>query len=546
MAVSIGYWYQLGLPGLLQGTLYALPSVMFHALPKQYGSDMNQVVWIKRDFRIQDHEPLSEALAAGPTLVLYVLEPELWQQPSASKRHWQMTLASLEALDRDLNTLGGALCIRTGTMISVLNTLHQELGSFRLLAHEETGEAWGYERDQAVIAWCSAQGVEFQERRQFGVFRGLRDRDGWSKRWRAQMTQDQAIVSQGQPWLSLPSTEHWQQWRPELPGREIVLDDFRSPHTVLEDFLSHRGERYHLEMSSPVTAPDACSRLSRHLAYGRISMRQVAQRTWDQQRQVRSLPPGEKGTWPKALSSFQSRLHWHCHFIQKFESEPEIQYQNMARSCDGLREDTFGSEKFRAWACGETGYPFVDACMRYLNATGWINFRMRAMLVSFAAYDLWLHWREPALHLARLFTDFEPGIHYAQVQMQSGTTGINTLRIYNPVKQSMDQDPQGTFIKQWIPELAGFDELRIHAPWQATPMEQLSAGCTIGQHYPGPIVDHLEASRFARHSITARRRSDQGKDEQQQVLAKHGSRKRTAREQTTRPGHARDPSPNTG
>ena len=135
--------------------------------------------------------------------------------------------------------------------------------------------------------------------------------------------------------------------------------------------------------------------------------------------------------------------------------------------------------------------------MRSLVATGWLTFRMRALLVSFAAYSLWLHWWPVGLHLARHFLDFEPGIHWSQLQMQSGTTGINTLRIYNPAKQAVDQDPHGIFIRRWLPELAGVPNTYLHEPWTMPAGVQQAAGCRIGKEYPAPIVDHTAAVREA-------------------------------------------------
>jgi len=173
--------------------------------------------------------------------------------------------------------------------------------------------------------------------------------------------------------------------------------------------------------------------------------------------------------------------------------------------------------------------------MRCLRHTGWLNFRMRAMLVSFASYQLWLHWQKPAWHLAQCFTDYEPGIHYSQIQMQSGTTGINTMRIYNPVKQSQDQDPKGIFIKRWVPELSKVFDNFVHEPWTMPLHMQKDKGCILGEDYPEPIVDHVIALREARARFTDFKKLhpdfwEHAKASNQQ----HGSRRKRSSRMTTK------------
>jgi deoxyribodipyrimidine photo-lyase len=244
---------------------------------------------------------------------------------------------------------------------------------------------------------------------------------------------------------------------------------------------------------------------------------------------IKQSPSRYPNNLEAGLKGFESRLHWHCHFMQKLESEPEIEYRSLHSAFDGVRDEAYAdaetSQKLERWRTGQTGWPLVDACMVMLNQTGWINFRMRAMLMSTASYLYWLHWRETGLHLAREFLDYEPGIHWSQVQMQSGTTGINTLRIYNPIKQARDQDPEGAFVKQWLPALKHVPRVWIFEPWLMTPELQQRYGCVIGQDFPAPIISVESAIKAARIKMSAAKQAASNSSETRQIVQKHASRK---------------------
>lgn len=486
---------------------------------------MVQLVWFKRDLRTRDHEALARAAARGPVLPLYIVEPELWRQPDASGRHWAFLREALVDLRDELSRLGQPLIVRTGDAVEILQDLIEQWPIEAVWSHQETGNAWTFERDRRVKALLKSRAIAWHEPRQHGVVRGRVDRDTWSRQWERLMRADpfRAPALRKLDDLdigALPGRPH-ERLTDDCPGRQHGGRPLAEQ--ALHSFLQVRGARYHREMSSPRTADSACSRLSAHLSIGTLSMREVVQATRRRREQLRHAVDGG---FRQAMAAFEGRLHWHCHFIQKFETEPRIEFENLQRAMDGLRPTAPDPEKLAAWTKGETGWPFVDACMRYLRHHGWINFRMRAMLTAVASYQLWLHWRAPGEHLARQFVDYEPGIHWSQIQMQSGTTGINTLRIYNPIKQSHDQDPNGAFIRTWVPELAGVDDGWIHTPWQMPLAAQQRSGCRIGRDYPSPLVDHEQAARLARQRIQQQRRGKDARQESRIIYQHHGSRRR--------------------
>ena len=479
------------------------------------------LVWFKRDLRWQDHSALVKASQKGFVRCIYVIEPDLWLQPDAALQHFEFVRESLQILDAYFRSLGGCIEIHHGELPDVLSRIWQDAPFAGLYSHEETGNGFTYARDLKVSAWCKVHGVDWYEFPQFGVVRRLKNRNLWQSAWERHMASPVETVETLHFWsepnesaFSMVAPSHLKHDPPmrQLGGRVNALK-------TLHSFLNARSIGYRGGISSPLSAPDACSRLSVYLTYGCISMREVVQQT----RAHIALLPQQASRHRAGLTAFTSRLYWHCHFIQKLESEPEIEWRNMHQGYDDLREQDFNLEFFEALKEARTGWPMVDACVTMLRETGWLNFRMRAMLVSVAAYPLWLHWRPVGEWLATQFLDYEPGIHWSQLQMQSGTTGINTTRVYNPIKQAQDHDPYGKFVRRWLPHMRHVPDTWLFEPWLMP--EKQKNNLVLSGHIVEPLVDLAAATRESKQRLYAVRKKPEIIDGKKAVIDKHASRK---------------------
>ncbi|MCC5944458.1 MAG: deoxyribodipyrimidine photo-lyase [Bernardetiaceae bacterium] len=464
------------------------------------------ILWWKRDLRLTDHQPLKEAIETGlPLLPIYIFEPSLKAHPDWGIRHWLFAYHSLLEMQKNLEKAGHTLYIFYEEAEAVFEYLYENFDIQKVYSHQETGITLSYKRDLEIAQWLKTRKIDWQEYPSNGIVRPYKGKKDWQQTWIARMQSPQQ-----QPDLSALKVAHCEvpvpflfdyatmkslkfypkHWQP--PGEE-------NASRYLKRFFQKGVKMYMQHISKAEAARSSCSRISPYLAWGNLSTRQVYQAYQKEK---------TKTKYPKNLKQFRSRLQWRCHFMQRFEQDTSLETQAQAPRFETLEQPK--NEKWlRAWKEGKTGYPLVDAAMRCLCETGYLNFRMRAMLVSFLTHQLWQPWQLGAHFLASQFLDYEPGIHYAQFQMQAGVTGMHTIRMYNPIKQAKDNDPEAVFIKKWIPELRNLPVGLAQEPYKMSQLDQAFYHCYIGKDYPAPIIDIKEASQKAKILLWEKRKQQE-------------------------------------
>lgn len=476
------------------------------------------IIWFKKDLRTTDHEPLARITAeALPVLGIFIFEPSVMQAQDAASRHFQFAAGCVAELREKLKALNIPLIVYYAEAEQVFNSLYQQFSIQNIFSHEETGNDITFQRDLRMQQWFKTYNINWKEYPNNAVIRGLKTRKYWTEHWRNVMFKELAQTPvQARCSVDFSFDVHGEKKLSEL----LVKNEFQpagraKAERYLITFLENRHRNYARHISKPEQSRSSCSRLSPYLTWGVLSIREVVHAS------VLALKAGAN---KRQINLFLARIQWHCHFIQKFESQPDIEFHNLNKGFDTIRDQR--NEAFiEAWKSGTTGIPIVDASMRCVCKTGYLNFRMRAMLVSFLTHHLLQPWQSGVHHLAQQFLDYEPGIHFCQFQMQAGTMGVNTIRIYNPVKQGYDHDPDAQFIKKWLPELEALPAALAHTPWNMSEMESVLYDFKLGENYPKPIVNTEETGALAREILWKTKASKDVKKNNKTILQKHTNRK---------------------
>ena len=468
------------------------------------------IVWFRKDLRLADHEALAAAARSGaPVLPLYIHDDETDDaRPEGGASRWWLH-ESLTALDATLASHGGALVLRRGRTDDVLAALLRETNACALHL-TQSFEPFGSRYEDAAAALCRDRDVAFNRHRGRLLFapEDVVTKDGRPYRvftpfWKACLARPAPPVPTGVPRFtgfasadSVPLAElELQPSRPDWAGglRADWTPGEEAAREMLTAFVEERMATY-AERRDDLPG-HATSRLSPYLHFGEISPVQV----WHA---VTHAAEAGNGAVRKGAQAFLRELGWRdfsYHLLHSFPALPDTPLRpEFARF--PWRQD---GAALTAWQRGQTGYPVVDAAMRQLWRTGWMPNRARMVVASFLVKHLLLPRREGEAWFWDTLVDADLANNAASWQWVAGcgADAAPYFRIFNPVLQSRKFDPDGDYVRAWIPELAGLSARDIHAPWEAPPAILAAAGVALGKTYPEPIVDHAAARARALRAL---------------------------------------------
>jgi deoxyribodipyrimidine photo-lyase len=455
------------------------------------------LVWFRRDLRSYDHAALSRALQDSERVYCaFVFDIDILDQlKDRADRRVEFIWHSIKELNAALVQMGGGLIVRQGRACEVIPRLARELGVSAVFVNRDY-EPQAIARDAAVADALAAVGMAFHAFKDQVIFE--RDevmtgsnrpysiytpyKHAWLKRLTDADLQPHPIAELASRLAPPPDTVlpalHDLGFQASDLARLNVKTGMSGAHDAWEQFAQQLSE-YDVLRDSP--ALDATSRLGVHLRFGTISIRALARHAY--------YAPG------KGAQVWLAELIWREFFHMILFHHPRVAQHAFRTEFDTLAwEDR--ADYFQAWCDGRTGYPIVDAAMRQLNQTGFMHNRLRMIAASFLVKDLHIHWLKGERYFAAKLLDYDLASNNGNWQW-AASTGCDAqpyFRIFNPVTQSTRFDPEGVFIKRFVPELAQLDRRDIHAPWNLLPIEQQACGVVLGRDYPAPIVDH-EAAR---------------------------------------------------
>ena len=479
--------------------------------------------WYRRDLRAHDNAALHHALTAARRVwCVFVFDRDILDALPRIDRRVDFIHASLQALDTQLRELGAPhghagvrLLVRHGHAVAEIAALARKLGVQAVYANHDDEPA-ALQRDAAARRALAAQGVALHTSKDHVVFERSElltqagkpytvftpYKNAWLKKLEPFFVKPCPIEPHADALAPPPDSADRLPTRAELGFEPSNLGALKIPtgsvggHTLLADFLPRMADYGEARNFPAIKGP---SYLSVHLRFGTVSIRELAAAAWDRMQQA---SPGDA----TGASVWLSELIWRDFYHQILHHHPRVvgacfkpEYDRIVWE-QGPRADAL----FKAWCEGRTGFPLVDAAMAQINQTGYMHNRLRMVVASFLTKDLGIDWRWGEAYFARHLNDFDLAANNGGWQW-AASTGCDAqpyFRIFNPTSQSEKFDPQGRFIRRYLPQLAALPDAALHAPWAARPVDLAAADIGLGRDYPRPLVQHDEArartlARFA-------------------------------------------------